>query len=522
MGCVCSDQGQKDTWAPPPSEKLRISSLEDLVINTGTFVQENSNSFHEVYELTSHLLGQGNYTEVRECIHRRSRVHRAVKIIHKVGIPKRVLKSKALLREVEVLKRLTHPNIVRIFEFFEDLTHYYIVMELCRGCELLDMVMISRRLDEGKAALIMEQLLSAVAYCHSVSVVHRDLKPENIIVEDNRDYLTLKLIDFDSATYFEVSKRVHGAYGTTFYMAPEVIEGSYDESCDIWSVGVILYVLLSGRPPFFGFTDTEVQCAILEGKISLRGAEWSLVSADAKDLLLKMLTRDPRRRITAQEAYLHRWIQNKAPKPNPNPVLMSKVLHSLREFQTTNKIKSAVRTFIIGQIIDSSDVAELREVFKAIDVNGDGFISESELVAQLARLMSPEDAEAEVKAVMKSLHLLPGGLIDYRMFLLITADKRKLMSEANLKATFSLFDQKDRGCITSQELRTLLSDGNMLEDAVWQRVMQDLDREGKGTIQLSEFLREMSAHSTQDEEGDISLEEPLRPRAPSWSLPVTQ
>jgi len=521
MGCVCSDQGSKDTWAPPRLEKLRISNLEDLVINPGAFVQENSNSFHDVYELTSNLLGQGNYTEVRECIHRRNGACRAVKIIHKVGVPRKVLKSKALLREVEVLKGLTHPNIVRIFEFFEDLTHYYIVMELCRGCELFDMVTISRRLDESKAARVMEQLLSSVAYCHSMNVVHRDLKPENLIVEERGDSLVVKLIDFDSATYFEVSKQVHGAYGTTFYMAPEVIEGSYDEKCDVWSAGVILYVLLSGRPPFIGLTDTEVQCAILDAKVSISGAEWSLVSSEAKELLLRMLTRDPRRRISAQEAYLHSWIQNKAPKSDPDPQLMSEVLLNLREFQTTNKIKSAVRTFIIGQIIDSKDVAELRQVFQAIDVNGDGHISEEELVAQFCRVMSPEQAVAEVQAVMKSLQLRPGGLIDYRMFLLATADKRKLMSEANLIATFSLFDQKDRGCITSQELRTLLSDGNLLEDSLWQRVMQDLDREGKGTIQLHEFLREMSGHTTQDEEGDISLDEPLRLRSPSWSLPVT-
>ena len=508
MGCGCS-QAEKDTWAPPTKERLTISNLEDLVITPGAFILENCESFHSVYEVTERFLGKGNFTEVRECVHIRSGVHRAVKIIHKSGVSKRVLNGRLLLREVDVLKHLSHPNIVRVFEFFEDLLHYYIVMELCSGCELFDLVLQSTHLDETKAARILEQLLSAVSYCHSLSIVHRDLKPENIMVEDRAGEAFVTLIDFDSATFFAVSHEVHGAYGTVFYMAPEVIQGDYTEKCDVWSIGVIMYVLLSGRPPFWGYTDRVIRAAILHDPFTMAGKDWLCVSDSAKDLICKMLTKDPRRRISAAEAYMHPWIQDHSPRHQTNLKFASEVCQSIRDFHSVNKLRAAVRTFIISQVIDSHDFAELREMFTSLDRNGDGLISQSDLIQLFKHVMSPGEAETEAKAVVTELSPRDDELIDYNMFLAATADRRKIMSEENLRSAFALFDQKGTGTIRCEELREMMSAGNLLEDSVWHGVIHDLDSDGKGEISLSQFVSVMGRSLSREEEEEISLSPPF-------------
>lgn len=515
MGCVCTkDEPQEDTWMPPTRDNLRISSLDDFVITPGAFIHENPVDFFSVYQLTSNILGKGNFTEVRECIHLRSGQHRAVKVIHKSGVSRRLLTDRMILREVSVLKHLSHPNIVRVFEFFEDRLRYYIVMELCKGRELFDLILALGHLDELRAAHVLEQLLSAISYCHSLHIVHRDVKLENVIVEDREQDLIAKLIDFDSATFFDVTRQVHGYYGTTYYMAPEVIMGNYDEKCDVWSLGVILYVMLSGRPPFWGYTERVVKSAIVNDPFSMSGKEWTSVSSSAKDLVTRMLTKDPVRRITAAEAFLHPWIQNLHPRPTTDPAVALQVSTNIKDFHSLTKLKAAVRTFVVSQVIDSHEFNELREVFQKMDRDGDGLLSERDLVDMMKEVMSPVEAEHEAKSIVKALSPRDDGLIDYNAFLSVTADKRKLLSESNLRSAFMLFDSHGNGKIQSEDLREWLSAGNLLEDSVWQRVVQDLDEGGKGEITLKQFLTAMAgsrAFSQTVEEEDIRTASPLDP-----------
>lgn len=509
MGCVCSDREEHDTWAPPSRRSIMISNLDDLVITPGAFIHENLEDFFATYRLTDKFLGKGNFTEVRECVHLRSGQQRAVKIIHKSGVSRRVQSGRLLLREVSVLKHLSHPNIVRVFEFFEDRLRYYIVMELCSGRELFDLILASGHLDEFRSAHIMEQLLSAVSYCHSLHIVHRDLKPENVIVEDRN--LDVKLIDFDSATFFDVSHQVRGYYGTTYYMAPEVILGDYDEKCDVWSLGVILYVLLSGRPPFWGYTDRVVKSAIVNDPLSLNGKEWLSVSASAKDLISRMLTKDQSRRISASEAFLHPWIQNLHSKPDSDPATALQVSANMKDFHSLTKLKAAVRTFVVSQVVDSHEFRELREMFQQMDRDGDGLVSERDLVGMLTEVMSREEAESEAKSVVRRISPRADGLIDYNMFLSATADMRKLLSESNLRSAFMLFDSHGSGRIQSEDLRELLSAGNLLEDSVWRGVIQDLDDSGRGEISLKQFLTAMAGGRSymQAEDEEIRAASPL-------------
>lgn len=233
------------------------------------------------------------------------------------------------------MRQLDHPNIVRLFEVFQDDKRFYLVTELCTGGELFDEITKRSNFNENDAADIIKQVLSAIAYCHSKNICHRDLKPENILLDTlNQSGNSIKIIDFGASQKFENSKKMSQIYGTAYYIAPEILKSEYNEKCDVWSVGVILYILLSGKPPFSGDSDKEILEAVGLGVFSMSGPEWQGVSNEAKDLIKQMLTFDPSQRITAHKALQHDWIKKK--------------VHETIDVQATYNALSNLRNFRVN------------------------------------------------------------------------------------------------------------------------------------------------------------------------------
>lgn len=233
MGSICS---KDPNLIPKPSlQQLEIRSADQIPLSPGVFIQENTQNFFSKYRLHSNPIGSGLYGEIRLCEHIRTHDIRAVKIITKAGLAQEVIDSRSVLNEVDIMKTLDHPNILRIFEYFEDHSNYYIVMEYCKGGDLFDKVVSLTKFTEKQAALIMEQIFSGLNYSHNRGVVHRDMKPENVVIMDTSsdDDLAIKIIDFDTATFFNVNSHLKGSYGTPLYMAPEVIKGKHNEKCDL-------------------------------------------------------------------------------------------------------------------------------------------------------------------------------------------------------------------------------------------------------------------------------------------------
>ncbi|EXB93181.1 Phosphoenolpyruvate carboxylase kinase 1 [Morus notabilis] len=198
-----------------------------------------------------------------------------------------------------------HPNVLRIFDVFDTDDCLTIVLELCGPLTLYDRI-LNRTLSEPQSASLMKQLLQALSHCHALGIVHRDLKPENVLF-DSRD--NLKLADFGSAEWLGDDGCVEGVVGTPYYVAPEVLLGKeYNEKVDVWSAGVILYVMLAGIPPFYGESATEIFEAVLRGNLRFPTRVFRSVSPAAKDLLRKMICRDVSRRLTADQALRHPWI----------------------------------------------------------------------------------------------------------------------------------------------------------------------------------------------------------------------
>ena len=227
------------------------------------------------------------------------------------------------MREVNLMIKLDHPNIIKLYEYYENEKKIYLIMELCTGGELFDKIIENtekgKQFTEKQAANIFKQMMSAVNYCHKNGIVHRDLKPENLLYFDKSENSPIKVIDFGMSKRFDHNKLLTEKVGTAYYISPEVIKGKYDEKCDIWSAGVILYILICGYPCFNGEDDREILIAIQKGKIRFPSPEWDDVSDDVKNLILRMCC-PPEKRLNAEEVLNESWVKDNALDSSKNTI----------------------------------------------------------------------------------------------------------------------------------------------------------------------------------------------------------
>lgn len=466
------------------SQTFRISTVAEIRVQPAVFVVENENRFQEVYKLGKKL-GSGAFGDVRLCFHMISNIERAVKIFRK-DLATDEDKKKQLMNEIDILKSLDHPNIVRVYEFFEDKMRFYIVMEHCRGGELFTEITKRSSFSESHAAQIARQLLSAIAYLHEHNIVHRDLKPENILLEETGDISNLKLIDFGASAYFQKNHQMKTILGTAYYISPEVLNGNYTEKCDLWSCGVIVFILLSGHPPFDGRNDTEIIEHVQKGKFKFRGESWKAISKDAKDFISSLLC-SASTRLSAFQALLHPWISNNASRNTPSTEIIHSAITSLQQFHKSSKLRDAINTFITTQCISQKDTKDLREVFYAMDTNKDGKLSREELLNQFTKTMGAEAADEEVDRIMREVDTDSNGYIDYTEFLKATIDTKTLMSVENMKHAFDAFDKDGSQSISAQELKRMLEGNATSENEVWRMIIEEVDKNGDGEIDYNEF-----------------------------------
>lgn len=460
-----------------------ISKVEDIRVKPGTFITSNDKTFQEVYILGA-VLSHGNYGEIRRAIHRTTKEERAVKMLRKDS--KQFTNFEKLKLEIEILKKIDHPNIIKIFEFFEEEKRFFIVMERCQGGELFEQIVKREHFSEAQTANIAKQLLSAVGYMHENGITHRDLKPENILLEERGDLMDIKLIDFTGAAYLSENSLLQGTSGTAYYIAPEVLTGKYDEKCDLWSVGVIIYILLSGYPPFDGKSNSEITENVKKGVFTFPEALWQDISQLAKDLIQKLICPSATR-LSASEALSHQWFHVFTSNSVPSMEIIKLAMENLKNFHSSNKLRDAVRTFITTQCLSSQDTKQLREVFRAIDINDDGKLSKEELLKHYEKCMGSEHAHEEVEKIMSEVDTDNNGFIDYTEFLKASLSQRTVMSSENLRRAFDLFDKDGSGSISAIELKNVLGSGLNIDDKVWEQIIRSVDQNFDSEIDLREF-----------------------------------
>jgi calcium-dependent protein kinase len=457
--------------------------MEDkLKIDKSTFIGYKTTKINEEY-LLGETLGQGAFGTVRKAVHKLTGQERAIKILKK-----RQQDERKLFLEVSILSKLTHPNIMEIYEFYEDKANFYIVSELCKGGELFDKITEKGSFKESEACPIMLQLVSAICYSHANNIVHRDLKPENIMLDSTKNSNPIiKLIDWGGARYFSKNKKMSTIKGTPYYIAPEVIKEVYDEKCDIWSLGVIFYVLLCGYPPFNGDTDIEIIQNVQKGKFVFPEEEWGVISPECKDLIKKMLTYEPAKRIGAKEVLLHPWFSQYEKKVKQDKTVALSAFENMKRFKRNKKFEHATIGFIINQLVSKEDRADLLKQFLVWDKNKDGVLNKEEIIESYRNVYGTIDPDI-VENIIKSIDLDGNGVIDYHEFLNCTMNREKILSKKNLQLAFRAFDKDGNGSISIDEIMSIFrKTSNNVDKKVFEKMMKDADSNGDGAIEFEEF-----------------------------------
>ncbi|KAM3144381.1 hypothetical protein pb186bvf_003545 [Paramecium bursaria] len=336
-----------------------------LKLNFNNFIVEKHCSYADDYKLGVYqlmklkgVLGAGAFSQVRKVTHRKTRAIRAMKVINKSRLSTAELQQK-FINEINVLRQLDHPHILKLFEFYQDEKNYYIIIELCTGGELFDKIIEKGQFSEKEACYVMKQILSAIYYAHNLNIVHRDLKPENILLDiTSQGNYNIKVVDWGTAKIFNPKQSINEKFGTLYYIAPEVLQKNYNEKCDIWSCGVIFYILLSGMPPFNGRTDQDIQKSILRGVYTMDGDIWDLVTDLAKDLIKNMLQLDITKRFSAKQVLEHPWFNQAHQIPMEKGIVQSR-LKNLMNFRAEQKLQQATLMFIGSTMISKEEKNQL-------------------------------------------------------------------------------------------------------------------------------------------------------------------
>ena len=471
------------------SKILEVSSSEELQMKVGkeTLIKISTDSLNNNYIIVGEL-GSGSYGTVKKVKHKKLGEYRAMKIISK--------KSESSQNEVDILRKISHPNIVNIFEIYEDSKKYYIMMEICEGGELFEAISQQGSFSEGDCANIMKSLLSAVNYLHGKNIVHRDLKPENIMLTKNLQKMKnkkyeIKLIDFGTAKQFEPHQKLNKFVGTSYYIAPEVLKENYNEKCDIWSCGVILYILLCGYPPFNGNSNVDIYHNIQNNPPYFNGEEWKDITKEAIDLIKCMLNKTPNKRFSAEQCLNHKWFKLLTSKDKNDEKsveklgkkLQLKVINKMADFVKENRLKQAVLQFISTQFNLKKEEDDLKALFSEFDIKQKGQITKEVFYEKLSQLYGENDGREICDRIFERLDLDGSGEISYDEFLSSMIDGKKVITEDRLAKAFKMFDKDGNGKLSIEEIIEVFGG----EENYWKKVIEDVDLNKDGQVDYKEF-----------------------------------
>eukprot|EP00803_Ostreobium_quekettii_P003177 evm.model.scf_1105.4 EVM.evm.TU.scf_1105.4 scf_1105:28267-31780(+) len=438
------------------------------------------------------VLGQGSTAVVRKLVDKATGQEFACK-----SIAKRKLKNAAEVEgvkmEIEVLHHVSgHPNIATLHGVYEDKNNIHLVLDYCSGGELYDHVVERAAYSESHAADIMRTILKVVAHCHNLGVIHRDIKPDNFLWADPTQ-TTLKAIDFGLATFYKRGVPCRELVGSKFYIAPEVLKRSYSHQADVWSSGIVMYLMLTGLPPFLGDTTHEVFDKIVGGHVDFSSPPWPEISNAGKDCIKKMLAYHPRQRASAEQLLRTSWMREQGAAPT-KPI-SSVVIDRVRSFAGMNRLQQVARK-IVAQNLELPEIVGLKNLFESLDVDENGMISADELTEEV-RKGNVNVSERELEAILRSADVDGDGRVDFHEFSAALLSAAKLQKEENLLRAFQAIDEDGSGYVTRDELEKCLAAFGRVENL--EGLLEAVDKDGDGRIDYEEF-REMMMHTGEPEE----------------------
>ena len=450
------------------------------------FIRVHTEKIEKYYRFIKEI-GHGSFGHVYRC----QRISTG-KIYACKKFDKKLIKNKKRLKtEINLLRATDHPNIIKLYETFEDKQYLYLIMEECSGGELFQRLAMNAQKNkmytEKDAAKIMKQILEAVNYLHYHGVCHRDLKPENILLSTKDDFSQLKLIDFGLSKVLKTMDDImNGQVGTIYYMAPEVILGNYNEKCDVWSCGVILYIMLSGNPPFYSNDEKKLKEKICKIEYNFDFPAFSKVSEDAKDLIKRIFV-DTERRPTISDILNSNWIKENAPNASSESLNIdwSKIL----KYSKLNLVQKSVINYRAFHM-STTEAQEFIDIFKLVDENSDGVLTIDEIKNGIKQCkFNFKINEETIIQLFNDMDIDKNGLVNYTEFVSALIDYENNVKKEHLIACFQNYDEDHSGKINFIEFCRILRPQNEEEKKELKKLYDKYDDNGDGEIDMDEFIQ---------------------------------
>jgi calcium-dependent protein kinase len=473
-------------------QKLIAAEMNVQVKQETLIIQEKGNPSKK-YKPTK-ILGSGSFGSVYEAKNTIFQNTVAMKVIKKD--PNNEIDEQEIKNEIDILKKLSHPNIVKIYEFYISNSHYYIITEFCKEGELFNY--IKNKYSERQLAVLFYQVFSGLWYLHENKILHRDIKLENIMISgkenDNstgEELFWAKIIDFGTAKIFEKNKKEKDVVGSSYYIAPEVLKQNYNEKCDTWSVGVILYMTLVGRAPFDGKDDEEIINKI--NTVDYNKNEPRLVkhSPEVRDLVSKLLEKNIEKRYSAKEALAHPWFEKfggRALFSNFEESEIKPFINNLLNYSFNSKIQLLVIAFLVHNLPSTDSSILILKLFRHFNKSGNCKLSKEELTNGLYAFRSKEEVD---KIIDKLFIMLDGdndGFVEYEEFLRACINKKQILTSTYLKYAFKFIDKDKTNTLNVQKIiNAFVTTPNKLLEAVFNNTLISVDKDGDGVIGFEEF-----------------------------------
>ena len=440
-------------------------------------------------------LGSGSFATVHLVKHNISGAIRAMKAIKKgSGFDDEDEDNELeIINEINILMKMDHPNIVKIFEFYNSPTHYYLITEYCEGGCLFDLIIKNNGpFTEIQASYIMNQLLSVVNYCHKMKIIHRDLKPENILVNKNDNgFVQIKICDFGTSLCFKRGEIQDKIVGSIYYIAPEVLQKKYNSKCDLWSCGVIMYILLTGVPPFGGSNNQSIIKKILIGEY-----DKTRLAKRCKaciDLIDKLLTKDIKKRIRADAALRHKWFQIYKSKEIrvdiEDPNIIEAYLRNLKNYKKSSEIQEIALLYLVHNHPELEEVDTACKLFGIIDRKGNGKITKEELYSGLRPFYKNETLRGDIDKIFENLDTDGSKYLECEEFVRAAIDKSIFLTDDSMKFAFNYFDKDQKGEITVDDLVSIFSGEELSKNELEKirKMINDATSSNDDKIRFKEF-----------------------------------
>ena len=515
-------------------EEVKIEDLNSIKVDTNNLFTQRHQSPWLFYEELEEL-GSGFYGKVKKVrLIKNPEIIRAMKIIPEENIIQG--EGASLIDEIEILKNLQHPNIMKVYESFVDNHNYYIISELCDQGHLLSKLEKLGKMDQIVVKFLMDQIFNAVAYLHEKNILHGDLKLENVLLytaskrggrrftsinqdfnedesltEDiNKNYrqrkssnksknyvrdmmnYEVKLIDFGCSKYFvqkNKKRKLKGIIGTSIYCSPEVVDNLYDERCDEWSCGVLMYILLCGEAPFTGDTEEQIFDKVKKCEYNFSNPAFKKVSKNCKDLIRRLLEPKKQYRITARDALRHPFFTESF---DPNSAMtentdLNYLKHIINPINYVSKFHETIIAFLCVNYISVDEENNLRKLFRYIDKEGKNSISKKDLKLTLEEI-DIKISDEELNKIFETVDENGTGFIEYQEFLRNACDIKTLLSEKNVKNVFHAICG-DKNLMSGEDIKRFVFHGAKIKEEALKEYFDSFGMKYETSIDFDEFYR---------------------------------